>query len=154
MILGFPELLPWSIQSRIIPEPMSGCWLWTGAHFPRMGYGAVSLKFQGHYGPHTVHRLVYRICTGSDPSELLCHTCNNKSCCNPHHLYLGNHRSNLMDAIALGSWTPWNRGKELCIRGHPLSGDNLKIDARGHRVCRSCKRQGQIQRRKMRKESK
>ncbi len=33
----------------------------------------------------------------------------------------------------------WGRGGETCGRGHSFSGDNLYIDARGRRVCRTCK---------------
>jgi hypothetical protein len=33
----------------------------------------------------------------------------------------------------------WGRGGETCGRGHPFSGDNLYIDGRSRRVCRTCK---------------
>ena len=34
------------------------------------------------------------------------------------------------------------RRKELthCLRGHPLSGDNLRVNKTGSRVCRTCER--------------
>lgn len=33
-----------------------------------------------------------------------------------------------------------NAGKTHCVRGHPLSGENLRIDAGGRRRCRTCER--------------
>jgi hypothetical protein len=32
-------------------------------------------------------------------------------------------------------------GPEICLHGHPLDGENLRVDAAGHRHCRECGRQ-------------
>lgn len=32
-----------------------------------------------------------------------CHACNNESCLNPNHLYLGNQSDNITDAVSIGT---------------------------------------------------
>jgi len=39
-----------------------------------------------------------------------------------------------------------NKKKTHCKRGHPFSGDNLAIDHRGHRYCKTCKRASGVNR--------
>lgn len=34
-----------------------------------------------------------------------------------------------------------NKSKTYCLKGHPLSGDNLRINHRGSRECRTCRRE-------------
>ena len=38
----------------------------------------------------------------SDPKLIVCHTCDNKLCVNPEHLYLGTYKDNLTDAYVRG----------------------------------------------------
>ena len=54
-------------------------------------------------------------------------------CVRCHHTRF--HPENLEGANA------WRRTKTHCLRGHPLSGDNLHIDPRGARVCKACTRE-------------
>jgi len=38
----------------------------------------------------------------------------------------------------------WQAVKTHCLRGHPLSGENLYVDPKyGHRKCRECRRRWQ-----------
>jgi len=108
-----------------------GCWVWSGAKnklgYPTGGYG-------GRYW--TVTRLAWCGVFGSfDPQLYVCHECDNPSCCNPSHLWLGTHTDNQRDMVAKGRHA---KGKKThCKRGHELSGDNLAIRD-GHRACRQC----------------
>jgi HNH endonuclease len=84
------------------------------------------------------NRLVLTLTRGPIPEGLLAlHTCDNSLCLNPKHLYAGTAKQNVADA--------YNRKRAFaakqthCKHGHPLSGENLKYDREGWRVCRTCK---------------
>lgn len=84
--------------SKTIPEPNSGCWLWTAATTPR-GYGVFHAG-QGR-GASRAHRIAYELTMGPVPDGLLVlHRCDNPSCVNPDHLYVGTHRDNADDREA------------------------------------------------------
>lgn len=75
----------------------SGCWEWIGE--TNHGYGI--LKFRGK--KERAHRASFRLHKGADPGSLLvCHTCDNKRCVNPKHLYIGTVQDNCNDAVARG----------------------------------------------------
>lgn len=74
------------------PEPMSGCWLWSG--FISGTHGG----FQMPAGGRPAHRVSWVLHRGPIPGELwVLHHCDNRLCVNPDHLYLGTHRDNMDD---------------------------------------------------------
>lgn len=94
-----PEELREKLSVFSIPEPNSGCWLWTGARTPQ-GYGTIRLAGK----TVKAHRASWLAATGTMPSsrELVCHKCDNPSCINPTHLFLGDHRENRLDCVRKG----------------------------------------------------
>jgi hypothetical protein len=89
-------------EDRIAYEPMSGCWLWMGNSYTN-GYGRVSDGFKVCKS-NLAHRNVFAFKTGLNPptNRMVLHKCNNKSCVNPSHLYLGCSADNARDAMRDG----------------------------------------------------
>lgn len=94
-----PEWWQW----MTIPEPNSGCLLWTG-NAGQDGYGRVAKGLGGHV---LVHRIAYQVAFGPfDHSLKVCHRCDTPSCVNPDHLYLGTQTDNMRDMFAKGRARP------------------------------------------------
>lgn len=84
------------IRANSIPEPNSGCWIWTGA-LHNTGYGTIRISRK----TWSSHRLSYFLSRGEVPPKgmFVCHHCDMKACVNPEHIYLGTHRDNTRDAV-------------------------------------------------------
>jgi len=89
------------------------CWNWTGSKH-KLGYG--NFKIGGKYGKVAAsHRVAMAIsCENFEDSKHCLHTCDNRSCCNPKHLWFGSHNDNMHDAaIKLRTRSPRiGNGKE------------------------------------------
>jgi len=73
----------------------NGCWEWTGFR-DKNGYGRIS--YEHHQKMVPVHRLMYKLLKGEIPPKLyVCHHCDNPSCFNIHHLFLGTPKDNSRD---------------------------------------------------------
>lgn len=72
------------------------CFEYTG-HKSKDGYGVV--KIGGRNGKSfMVHRFIYKKLVGKIPKKMLvCHHCDNPSCYNIYHLFLGTHIQNMQD---------------------------------------------------------
>jgi hypothetical protein len=86
------------------------CWSWMG-HTPAVGYPRVRVDGR----KVGAHRVAYEMANGPIPAGLfVCHRCDNPSCVNPAHLFLGTHQDNMDDMVVKGRChvTPGSDGKQ------------------------------------------
>lgn len=85
----------WSLVDRRGPTE---CWPWKGnVHWT--GYG----RFFARGKQFQAHRYAWEISNFPAPPDLLaCHTCDNRPCCNPAHVFLDTQTGNIEDAASKG----------------------------------------------------
>lgn len=99
--------------SKILKKGNNDCWLYTGFK-DKDGYGKISgygdlVNNNSH--SISVHRYSFWFYKLKDTvswedfrasKKYVCHTCDNPSCCNPEHLFLGTEKDNTQDMIKKG----------------------------------------------------
>lgn len=85
--------------AKVVRGPSRQCWLWAASTWKEGGYG----QFKIGNRMVSAHRVAYYLGTGCQPTGLyVLHCCDNKLCCNPHHLFLGTQQANMDDLVAKG----------------------------------------------------
>jgi hypothetical protein len=108
--------------SKYLPDILNEnhCWLWNGTK-DKNGYGIISHNKK----LFKVHRLMYEIHYAEPLKSLHClHKCDNPSCVNPSHLFLGTNLDNIRDKIDKGrSYTGYQKGE--CNGASKLKNDDV-----------------------------
>ncbi len=103
------ESLKKRFHKGYIINPESNCWIWQSP-IDNFGYGKITFEKKSCYA----HRISYFLSNGYFPNELLvCHHCDNTSCVNPKHLFLGTHADNSRDKIKKGRQKFPSKGHNL-----------------------------------------
>lgn len=85
----------WDKVQKLGPDE---CWNWTAGK-SNQGYG--HFKYKKHL--INAHRFAWSLTHGPVPDNLdVLHTCDNESCCNPSHLFLGSQSDNMIDMVKKG----------------------------------------------------
>lgn len=85
---------------RYVKKVDNGCWEWLGC-LSKNGYGVFSVPHIPGENKHSyAHRFSWELHFGSIPEgKVICHKCDNPSCLNPEHLFIGTQKDNLADMV-------------------------------------------------------
>ena len=126
-----PNLVP--LLNRLLSKiRVSECWEWQGAKTDK-GYAVIRMGSRNCLA----HRVLYELVVGIIPEGLcLDHLCRKRACIRPDHLEPVTHALNILR----GEGAPAKHARKThCLRGHPLSGDNLLPRPKNKgRQCRAC----------------
>lgn len=104
----------------VVRPDLGPCWIWKGAGYPN-GYGSFRLGKD----MRSAHRCAYIICRGSIPDGMcICHTCDQKGCVNPSHLWAGTNHDNSLDMCRKGRQAKGERSGKYTHPESTRRGDN------------------------------
>lgn len=119
---------------KVIPLD-DGCWDWDSTYrgdngYPMFYWGVVDGKEKNM----KASRASYILHKGEIPEGMhVCHACDNRSCVNPEHLWLGTHQDNMDDRSAKGR-TSAGAHRYNFKRNDELNNKISELRSSGHKV--------------------
>lgn len=125
------QRLPQRFWDKARVNEVTGCWEWTAAKTDH-GYGV--------FGRKGAHRVAFTTLRFDPGPGLECdHLCRVRNCVNPNHMRAVTKQVNVLASTAPSAR---NAAKTHCVKGHPFTGENLKIVNAGNgktkRQCATC----------------
>jgi len=112
------------LVKRGLQKKDNGCWEWMKSISSETGYGKLV-----YGGKHiSAHRASYTVFKGDIPKgKHICHTCDNKRCVNPDHLWAGTQKENIQDCVSKGRMHD-QTGKRLSNETIKKISDSKKVN--------------------------
>lgn len=118
-------------------DKAAACWQWQGSKFTT-GYGAFSIGGKNR----AAHRVAYELTHGAIEGGLhICHSCDNRLCVNPLHLFSGTRSDNMRDMVSKGRGGGSAKGTTAthCKNKHKYRPETTYLH-KGRRHCKLCNR--------------
>lgn len=94
-----------SVWEKVEKRGADECWPWTGRSAGKDGRGRMDIGgVEGVYAPRAAYISVNpgAISLRANNGVHVLHRCDNPVCCNPSHLFIGDHADNMADKVSKG----------------------------------------------------
>lgn len=117
-----PEMAIMRFWEKVDKKEEGQCWNWKG-YKGRTGHGQMTIMQKQVY----VHRFSWELHNGREIPDgmYVCHKCDNGSCVNPNHLFIGTQKENVDDMVSKGRAIHPLEGR---VRGEKNGNSKLNLE--------------------------